>query len=33
MAFFELRQYRTQPGQRENWVKYMEETDPTVPDF
>ncbi len=26
MAFFELRQYRTQPGQRENWVKYMEET-------
>src|SRR5215471_9679 len=22
---FELRQYRTQPGQRENWVKYMEE--------
>ncbi|MFB3041500.1 MAG: NIPSNAP family protein [Candidatus Poribacteria bacterium] len=26
MAFFELRQYRTQPGQRENWVKYMEGT-------
>lgn len=26
MAFFELRQYRTKPGQRENWVKYMEET-------
>ena len=26
MAFFELRQYRTQPGQHENWVKYMEET-------
>lgn len=24
--FFELRQYRTRPGQRENWVKYMEET-------
>ena len=24
--FFELRQYRTQPGQRENWVKLMEET-------
>ena len=23
--FFELRQYRTQPGQRDNWVKYMEE--------
>lgn len=23
--FFELRQYRTLPGQRENWVKYMEE--------
>ncbi|MCZ6680166.1 MAG: NIPSNAP family protein [Candidatus Poribacteria bacterium] len=23
--FFELRQYRTQPGQRENWVKFMEE--------
>jgi hypothetical protein len=22
---FELRQYRTKPGQRENWVKYMEE--------
>ena len=26
MAFFELRQYRTQPGQRENWVEYMEGT-------
>ena len=25
MAFFELRQYRTLPGQRENWVRYMEE--------
>jgi hypothetical protein len=24
--FFELRQYRVKPGQRENWVKYMEET-------
>lgn len=23
--FFELRQYRTLPGQRENWVRYMEE--------
>lgn len=23
--FFELREYRTMPGQRENWVKYMEE--------
>ncbi len=23
--FFELRQYRTRPGQRENWVKCMEE--------
>jgi len=23
--FFELRQYRTRPGQRENWVKYLEE--------
>ena len=22
---FELRQYRTKPGQRENWVKYIEE--------
>ena len=22
---FELRQYRTRPGQRENWVKFMEE--------
>ena len=24
--FLELRQYRTLPGQRNNWVKYMEET-------
>jgi hypothetical protein len=23
--FFELREYRTHPGQRENWLKYMEE--------
>ena len=23
--FFELRQYRTKPGQRDKWVKYMEE--------
>ena len=23
--FLELRQYRTQPGQRDNWVRYMEE--------
>ena len=23
--FLELRQYRTHPGQRNNWVKYMEE--------
>ena len=23
--FFELREYRTKPGQRENWVRYMEE--------
>ena len=23
--FFELREYRTMPGQRENWVKFMEE--------
>ena len=23
--FFELRQYRTQPGQRDAWVKFMEE--------
>ena len=23
--FLEIRQYRTQPGQRDNWVKYMEE--------
>lgn len=22
--FFELRQYRMRPGQRENWVKFME---------
>ena len=25
IVFFELRQYRTHPGQRENWVKFMEE--------
>jgi hypothetical protein len=25
MMFFELRQYRTRPGQREKWVKFMEE--------
>jgi NIPSNAP len=25
MTVFELRQYRTRPGQRESWVKYMEE--------
>ncbi len=24
--FFELRQYRMRPGQRDAWVKYMEET-------
>ena len=24
--FFELREYRTKPGQRENWVRFMEET-------
>ncbi len=24
--FFELRQYRTLPGQRERWVRFMEET-------
>ena len=23
--FFELRQYRTKPGQRDKWVKFMEE--------
>ncbi len=23
--FYELRQYRTRPGQREAWVRYMEE--------
>ena len=23
--FFELRQYRTKPGQRDNWVQFMEE--------
>ena len=23
--FFELRQYRMRPGQRENWVRFMEE--------
>jgi len=25
LMFFELRQYRTRPGQREKWVKFMEE--------
>lgn len=25
MAFFELRQYRIRPGQREAWIKIMEE--------
>ena len=25
MSFYELRQYRTHPGQRDNWVKFMEE--------
>jgi hypothetical protein len=25
MAFFELRQYRMRPGQREKWVKFMTE--------
>lgn len=25
MAIFELRQYRALPGQRENWVRFMEE--------
>jgi NIPSNAP protein len=25
MTVFELRQYRTHPGQRDNWVEYMEE--------
>lgn len=24
--FFELREYKTLPGQRNNWVKFMEET-------
>jgi len=24
-VFFELREYRTMPGQRENWVRFMEE--------
>jgi hypothetical protein len=24
-VFFELRQYRMRPGQKENWVKFMEE--------
>lgn len=23
--FFELREYRTRPGQRDNWLKFMEE--------
>ena len=26
---FELREYRVQPGQRENWVRFMEEV--TIP--
>ncbi|HIC49643.1 MAG TPA: NIPSNAP family containing protein [Dehalococcoidia bacterium] len=25
IMFFELREYRTLPGQRENWVRFMEE--------
>ncbi|MAP37756.1 MAG: NIPSNAP family containing protein [Chloroflexi bacterium] len=25
VMFFELREYRTLPGQRENWVRFMEE--------
>ena len=25
MAFFELRQYRLRPGQREAWIKFVEE--------
>jgi hypothetical protein len=25
MAFYELREYRTFPGQREKWVQFMEE--------
>jgi len=25
MPFFELRQYRTKPGQRERWAKFMDE--------
>jgi NIPSNAP len=24
-VFFELREYRTHPGQRDNWVRFMEE--------
>ena len=24
--FFELREYRTLPGQRQNWVDFMEQT-------
>ena len=28
--FFELRQYRTKPGQREKWVKFMECLDPPL---
>jgi hypothetical protein len=27
MAFFELRQYRMRPGQREAWAKFFEEED------
>jgi hypothetical protein len=26
MAFFEFRHYRLRPGQRESWVKFLEET-------
>jgi len=25
MTFFELREYRMRPGQREKWIKYMDE--------
>jgi len=25
MPFFELRQYRTKPGQRERWARFMDE--------
>ena len=33
MAFFELRQYRTQPGQRENWVIIYGRNNPTISNF